>query len=167
MMDVHIFYHDMELEYISNLNVGDKLFYKGRNRRVTGFSYNRSLMVGFVDFSKTGVEFSILKTSYPHLIIEKHKTSLSEAKLYAQIMKRAIAGVEFKDAVFQLVHTLPNGMKFYRQPFSLRYISDRKHYSDWIEWNISGLTSPVEVDFVVQDGIITSISEIVTIENDN
>ena len=165
-MEVHISCYDEELEYISNLNVGDRLFYKGRNRRVIGFSYNRSLMVGFVDFSKTGVAFSILKESYPHLIIEKHKTSLSEAKLYPQIMKRAIAGVEFEDAVFQLVHTLPNGAKFYRQPFSLCYITDRKYYSDWAEWDIGGLTSPVEVDFVVQDGIITSISEIETIENE-
>lgn len=38
MMDVHISCYDEELEYISNLNVGDSLFYKGRNRRVTGFS---------------------------------------------------------------------------------------------------------------------------------
>lgn len=159
-MDVHISCYDEELEYISNLNVGDRLFYKGRNRRVIGFSYCHTPVLGFVVFPRIGVELSILKTLHPHLIIEKHKTSLSEAKLYAQIMKRAIAGVGFEDAVFQLVYTLPNGAKFYCWPFSLCYITDRKYYSSWIEWDIRGLTSPVEVDFVAQDGIITSISEI-------
>lgn len=157
-MDVHISYRDIEIEIITNLKVGDKLPYKGRNRTVIGFSYDPG-MGGSVVFKRVSVSFGIVRDLYPHLKIEKYRTTLSDAKLHAQAAKKNFVGVTLDKTVYQLVHTLPDGSKFYHTPFTLCCLSDRKHVTDWTEWGIGNLPSPIEVDFVVRDGIITSISD--------
>lgn len=156
-MDTHIYYRDIEVPIVTNLNVGDRLIYKGKSRRVTGFSYSRSFDPVFVDFGRYAVFADILLDENPHLQVSRYRTSAKDVKLYRQQGAQTIAGITLATDFYQFIYNLPNGVRYSLQPFTLYYVNDRNCYSDWTEWEIGNLPDPDEVKFTIENGIITRI----------
>lgn len=157
--NTHIYYHDIEVPIITNLKTGDTIRYDGKNYIVRGFSYCRGIPTVFVDIGEHDVSFSILQELHPHLQSYTYRTTAKDVKLYRQQVQRTIADVTFDDTIYQFVYTLPDGVKYPMQPFSLRYLYELRAFVNWTEWDVNRLTDPVEVGFALCDGIITQISD--------